>query len=52
MNDETKITRSLAFAAITREAVLRPYRKPALVMREQLSKITAEDGKASGITVT
>ncbi len=51
MNDETKIARRPAFAAIGREAALRPYRKPILVMRERLSKITAEDGKASGITL-
>ena len=49
MNDETKITRSPAFAAIEREVALRPYRKPVLVVRERLSKITAEDSKASGL---
>lgn len=52
MTDEAKATHSPAPAAIARELAPRPYRKPVLVMRERLSRITAEDGKASGVTVT
>ena len=50
MNDQTKLTHRSAPAAVAREIALRPYRKPALVVREQLSKITAADSKVSGVT--